>query len=47
MGYITDVLINILLELLSILLNWRHLLILLFIVALGFCIYKFLVPLFG
>jgi hypothetical protein len=43
MGFIIDFLIDFAVSLLS----WRHLLILLFIVALGYCIYEFLLPLFG
>lgn len=43
MGYIIDFLIDCVVMLLS----WRHFLILLLIVALGCCIYEFLLPLFG
>ena len=43
MGFIIDFLIDFAVSLLS----WRHLLILLFIVALGYCIYEFFLPLFG
>ena len=43
MGYIIDFLIDFVVSLLS----WRHFVILLFIVALGYCIYEFLLPLFG
>lgn len=47
MGSIIDFLIDFVLDLVSLLLSWRHLVILLFIVALGYCIYEFLLPLFG
>lgn len=43
MGYIIDFLI----DFVVMLLDWRHLLILLLIIALGYCIYDFLLPLFG
>ena len=43
MGFIIDFLIDFAVSLLS----WRHLLILLFIVALGYCIYEFVMSLFG
>ena len=47
MSYIIDVLIKILLDLLSLFLSWRHFLILLFIIALVYCIYVFVMSLFG
>jgi hypothetical protein len=43
MGYIIDFLI----DLVAMLLNWRHFLILLSIVALGYCVYELVLPLFG
>ena len=43
MGYIIDFLIDCVVMLLS----WRHFLILLFIIALVYCIYVFVMSLFG
>ena len=43
MGYIIDFLI----DCVVMLLDWRPLLIVLLIIALGYCIYDFLLPLFG
>ena len=43
MSYIIDFLIDFVVSLLS----WRHFVILLLIIALGYCIYDFLLPLFG
>ena len=43
MSYIIDFLIDCVVMLLS----WRHFVILLFIVALGYCIYEFVMSLFG